>query len=321
MNAATPEFDRDLTPEAAKLVETYFARVHGALLVAAAGECEETVEDLRAAVYEQLEGGPGTAADVTRVLCELGAPEVLAAQCAENVAGSAPVPCEPRSPLHGRLLGVPYELRFPTAERVVSLWWNPLDRHVFVPTFFGLGWSINFGALAVKLGMVRPDDEDVPFAAVPEGWLMLTLALPVVIATALGALVLIYQGSLPAQVAVHYGITGPDQFGPKESAVLMPVGMTLLGLALVATTWIPRKPPLLRVGAGAFATFLATISFASYAQSVATAYRPTATGILLPGIVGTLVLTGGLLVTMSRIGHAAEMRRDLDKTKKKESVS
>lgn len=43
-----------LSPEAAKLVETYFARVRGALLVAAAGESEDAVDDLRTHVLEQL---------------------------------------------------------------------------------------------------------------------------------------------------------------------------------------------------------------------------------------------------------------------------
>jgi hypothetical protein len=324
MNAPQPEPMAGLTPEAAALVDTYFKSVHGALLVTAAGECEETVEDLREHVLEELQGSAGTAADVTRVLSELGPPEALAADCADVAVGgkpTAPEPEEDRSRLHGRVLGVPYELRTPTAGRVVSLWWNPLDPHVFVPTVFGLGWTVNFGSLAVRLGIARPDDEDVPFAAVPERYVAIALVLPLLIAAVLGTLIAFYQGPLPAQVAVHWGVTGaPDRFTSKESALLMPVVMTLLGLALLAATWVRRRSPLLRAGAGALATMLGSISVAAYAQQVATANGASDVGILLPGLALSFLLTFGLLVTLSRIGHAAEVRRDLDDASKKGSA-
>jgi hypothetical protein len=326
MNAPKQEPVGGLTPEAVALVETYFTRVHGALLVAATDQCEETVEDLRAHVYEELEGSAGTAADVTRVLAELGPPEALAAQCAGVAAGaesaaSEPEPEERFSRLHGRVLGVPYDLRMPTATRVVSLWWNPLDPHVFVPRVFGLGWTINFGAVSVLLGIVRPDDEDVPFAAVPERYVAIALVLPLLIAALLGTLIVMHQGALPAQVAVHWGVTGaPDQFASKESALIVPVCMTLFGLVLAGATWVRCRQPVLRVGAGALATMLGSISVAAYAQQVATAYGASDAGVLLPGLALSLLLTFGLLVTLSRIGHAAEVRRDLDRTTKKGSV-
>lgn len=324
MNAPEPAPMAGLTPEAAALVETYFSRVHGALLVAAAGECEETVEDLRAHVLEELQGSAGTAADVTRVLSELGPPEALAAECVDATMGGRPValePAEDHSKLHGSVFGVPYELRPPTAARVVALWWNPLDPHVFVPTMFGLGWTVNFGSIAVRLGIVRPDDEDVPFAAVPKRYVAIALVLPVLVAGFLGTLIAVYQAALPAQVVTHWGITGaPDQFGSKESALFFPVVMTLMGLALIGVTWIRTRTPLLRVGAGALTTWLGAISVADYAQRVATAHGATGAWILLPGIALSFLLTFGLLVTLSRIGHAAEVRRDLDKGSKKGRV-
>jgi hypothetical protein len=49
---------------------------------------------------------------------------------------------------HGRILGlVPYDFRLPTVRRVKSRWWNPLDRRLFTPRAFGIGWAINFGRL------------------------------------------------------------------------------------------------------------------------------------------------------------------------------
>jgi hypothetical protein len=321
MNPQEREAAVGLAPESAELVETYFARVHGALLVAAAGECAETVEDLRAHVYEELAGTAGTAADVTRVLAELGPPEALAAECSEVAVG--PPPSEPgdRSPLSGTLLGMPYELRLPTAERVALRWWDPTEPNILVPRLFGLGWDLNFGAVAVKLGMIKPDDEDVPFASVPERWLAVSAALPVLVAVVLVALIVPFQGSLPARVAIHWGITGvPDNFASKESALILPVTMTLIGLAILGAAWLRRRPPLSRVAAGALATMLGSISAAAYGQQVVTAYGANDVGILFPGLAFGLVLTFVMLVTLARIGRAAEMRRDLDGTSKKGSV-
>jgi hypothetical protein len=302
-----------LSPESAALVETFFARVHGALLVAAAGECEDTVDDLREHVLERLAGSDGTPSDVTRVLAELGTPEALAAQCADVVAQApAHEPESGRLSLSGTLLGMPYDLRPPTGERVVAAWWDPQDPHVVVPRVFGLGWTINFGALAVATGLVRPDDEDAPFASVPERCLVLALGLPLLAAAVLAVLVAAYQGGLPQRVAVHWALNGlPDGFASKGSALILPVGMTLLGLVLAIAAWVRRRAALARVGAGALATMLASISVAAYAQEVATAYGARDSAILLSGLVLSLVLTFALLVTLSRIGHAAEVRRDL----------
>ena len=324
MNPLEREATGGLTPESAELVETYFARVHGALLVAAADECEETVDDLRAHVYEELAATDGTAADVTRVLAELGPPEALAAQCADVVSGPAPSTSEPdgdRSLLTGTLLGMPYELRIPTAERAALRWWDPMNPNVLVPRVFGLGWDLNLGAVAVKLGLIKPDDEDTPFGSVPDRWLAVSAALPVLMALAFVTLVAVYQGALPAQVAVHWGIGGaPDRFDSKGSALILPVVMTLIGLAILGSAWLRRRPPLSRVAAGALAMLLCSISTAAYAQAVATAYLASESGVLLAVMGGSLVLTFAMLVTLARIGRAAEMRRDLDGTSKKGSV-
>lgn len=44
----------------------------------------------------------------------------------------------------GEVLGfVPYDFRMPTVERARSRWWNPEDERLFVPTVFGVGWTVN----------------------------------------------------------------------------------------------------------------------------------------------------------------------------------
>ena len=52
---------------------------------------------------------------------------------------------------------VPYDFRWPTDEAIIHAFWNPFDGRVLVPTFFGLGWALNFRALLDRLGVFQPD--------------------------------------------------------------------------------------------------------------------------------------------------------------------
>jgi hypothetical protein len=55
----------------------------------------------------------------------------------------------------GRVGGlVPYDLRMPTLERAKSRWWNPEDDRLFVPTVFGVGWTVNAARVGRMLGLV-----------------------------------------------------------------------------------------------------------------------------------------------------------------------
>ena len=44
--------------------------------------------------------------------------------------------------LHGRKLGMPYDLRKPTWERLKERWWNK-DGPMFTPKLWGWGWDLN----------------------------------------------------------------------------------------------------------------------------------------------------------------------------------
>ena len=62
---------------------------------------------------------------------------------------------------HGKLAErVPYDLRRPSLARVRERMWNPADRHILVPTVFGVGWTINFGRLLMpwKAELALPDE-------------------------------------------------------------------------------------------------------------------------------------------------------------------
>ena len=54
---------------------------------------------------------------------------------------------------HGTVLGIPYDLRPPTMERVRQSFWDPGDPRVLKPHAFGVGYSINFGAVAKRIGL------------------------------------------------------------------------------------------------------------------------------------------------------------------------
>ena len=45
---------------------------------------------------------------------------------------------------HGKILGlIPYDVRYPSLTRLRERLWNPRDGRFLVPTFFGVGWTVN----------------------------------------------------------------------------------------------------------------------------------------------------------------------------------
>ncbi len=56
----------------------------------------------------------------------------------------------------GRFLGIPYDWRRPTPERLKRGIWDPVDRRVFVPKVYGWGYGINLYEVARRLHLVRP---------------------------------------------------------------------------------------------------------------------------------------------------------------------
>jgi hypothetical protein len=308
-----------MNSEAMALVDSYFSRLGVELGAMARKDTEETVKDLREQMLEELEAGEGTKAEAEKLIAEFGPPEVLAAQCAELSRSELKAALWQKSTaFSGRFLGMPYELRPPSADRVAMRWWDPLNPHVIVPRLFGIGWTLNFAALAVKLGLIKPDDEDVPFGQVSAAWLSLAWALPLAFAIGLTALIALFQAGLPPNVPVHFTISGePDGFSSKASALVMPILMTLFGAALAAASWIRRRPPLARVAAGALSISLSAISIGAYGQEVATLNGGSGLAVLFACLFASLLLPFALLVLLSRIGRAAEQRRDIEKDTEK----
>ncbi len=44
---------------------------------------------------------------------------------------------------YGKIAGIPYDFRIPTAERIRAAFWNKDTSQIFLPQAFGIGWSIN----------------------------------------------------------------------------------------------------------------------------------------------------------------------------------
>jgi len=62
---------------------------------------------------------------------------------------------QPASRREGRFLGMPFDLRRPTVDRLAQRMWNPDDRRLFTPKTFGWGYDINFYWLRHPAGYVR----------------------------------------------------------------------------------------------------------------------------------------------------------------------
>ncbi|HLH63257.1 MAG TPA: DUF5808 domain-containing protein [Ktedonobacteraceae bacterium] len=45
---------------------------------------------------------------------------------------------------HGSVLGIPYDFRVPTIEKLRATLWNKDNPQLLVPRAFGMGWTINF---------------------------------------------------------------------------------------------------------------------------------------------------------------------------------
>ncbi len=212
----------DGAPNATAVVDDYFAQLTTVVAAVGAPVGPDELAELRTYVDERLSRTHRTAADATQVLAGLGSPQTLAQAFAEaEDEADADRPPQAKA-LVGRVLGIPYDIRPPTSDRFATRAWDPTDSRILVPKALGLGWTVNFGALAVKAHLVRPDDEDAPFAATPESAVKATLAAPIAVVVALGVLIAVRWSSLPATVpctgASTARSTGTGPAAPRCSA-------------------------------------------------------------------------------------------------------
>ena len=64
---------------------------------------------------------------------------------------------------HGRLFDfVPYDFRMPTPRKLVNAFWNPDSGTIFSEQPFGVGWTVNVGALLPAVRRLLSSDDPQP---------------------------------------------------------------------------------------------------------------------------------------------------------------
>lgn len=249
-------------------------------------------EDLAAYFADNLDAS-ATPADVARLAAGVG--EAQDASGERRRFGDWPVDFTP-----------------PTARKVAHRWWNPRDERLFVPRVFGLGWTLNVGAAAVKLGLIEPDAEDEPFTSTPEPAFRAALAVPAALTAAVAAHYLFRWRGLPGRLPAQLGATGRvDGTMPRGAAAAVDVSVAALPTAWAAYQVARGTDGASSAGAVAAATAAAATSAGlTLWRAAATDGRPRPWA--GPGLVALLwVPSGVVLLGLALAGRAAEQRRDL----------
>jgi len=214
----------------------------------------------------------------------------------------------------GRVLGMPYDFRGATVDRISTRMWNPADPRIFMPRLFGVGWTINFGALAVKLHLIRPDDVgDDAFEHIPPVAVWVASAIPVALAAATTVLMAVSWSALPAEVPVHWGFSGtPDDWAPKALAFGIVVALTVLPVVLTDVSLFRRGvSSRSRVLSASVLGLLASLGLGLAVITVADADGGASGNYILLAIVAGLALAFLLLYVPTRLGLRADWRASL----------
>nr|WP_240393942.1 hypothetical protein [Corynebacterium lactis] len=112
--------------------------------------------------------------------------------------------------------------------------WNIDDPRVLQPHLLGFGWSVNWAAVAIRLGIIRPDDIDGDVIAhIPHRDLRMATLFPSVLAAAHGIALAVTWKSLPAQLPTP-GALGQHQQDRYRARLLGPLAVSAASAALSA---------------------------------------------------------------------------------------
>lgn len=214
----------------AQAVIRYLLDVRSALGDLPARERDAAIAELEENLHADIERRGGDSDAVAAALADLGTPAEYAAAVREAFGADSDA-VKPQ----GRILGMPYEFRALTADRVMDRMWNPADPRIFMPRLFGVGWTINFGAVAVRLGLARPDDvEERPFGNLGRAAENAAMSVPLALGAATAAIAALFWSRLPETVPTHFDGAGvADGWGPKTLAIGIPVAIAFLAPVVV----------------------------------------------------------------------------------------
>ena len=286
----------DLNPDARTALDAYLAAVGASV---DADLRDAVVCDLRTWMLDHL-GPDSTPADVQALADEAGP--------VDPPAGS---PADADAPgCRGTWHGIPYDFTRPTAEKIARRFWEPADPRLWRAHVFGAGWTPNFGALAVRLGLIEPDAEDVPFAATPDHAFVLAAGFPIAMAWATVLHYAVRGRSLPARLPRHWALDGrPDADAPKACAAASDLAATLIPAATAAWIAGSGRPRPARAGVLAAASGIAALGAATtVVRSLPDRRRPWVGPALAAAIFGA---AGATLFGLARAGRAAEIAHDL----------
>lgn len=308
------------TTETRDAIDAYVAEVASELSIMGGSERAEALSDVAAFFAEQL-AQDATPADVEAAASQLGTPHdfvvglsaALGAGPKGYSAGAVSAQSQDaRTVRAGRLLGIPFDVRVPTASRIAERWWDPANPHIFVPRVFGMGWDVNFGAVAVSLGLMRPDDEDEPFGAVPDRAFVFAMLVPVAFTAFIVGVALATAGRLPADLPAHWDIVGrPDGFWSKGAVLAFDLTLAALPTAYAVFSVVARRSRLERAASIALASLMGVLAAGFYAASVLWAMGVLVPYLSVAMIVASLAAPFAQLTTLARIGRSEDMRRDL----------
>ena len=194
--------------------------------------------------------------------------------------------------------------------RIASTWWSPADTRLLLPRAVGLGWDLNLGAVAVRLGLIEPDAEAVPFTSTGSTAFRAAAALPITLAAATALHYLVRGRALPARLPTHWSLDGrADRWTSRRRATAADVGVSVAaaGLGLWAAT--SDRPGPTRAGASAAATLAASLAVGT-AGPPAMGDRPHPAAFPLM-VLSSLTAVGAVLVGLARAGRDAEIDHDL----------
>lgn len=158
-------------------------------------------------------------AELTDLDAELGSPAEYAAAVIAELDADGITPHSAR----WSITGVPVDLTgvfHPEAYRRI---FDPADNRIFLPRLFGLGWTVNLGAIAVKCGLIRPDDLDADVvAAIPQELKQGLTAVPYTLTTLNLLLLARYWRALPEKVHSNWAAGGQPRGNSVSKKSLIP---------------------------------------------------------------------------------------------------
>ncbi|MHB1135755.1 MAG: DUF1648 domain-containing protein [Coriobacteriia bacterium] len=223
-----------------RTIDAYLAEVRAHLTQLGASERDEALTELESLLRADAERS-GEAAAVDAV----GDAPTYAAGILEALRENDTADLDGRPIPQGHVLGMPYDFRGASVERISSRVWNPADPRIFMPRMFGLGWTINLGAIAVKLGLIRPDDvADESYDRIPAPVVTAVVALPAILVLVAVAVLLVAWPTLPAELPIHWGVSGQaDDWAPRAWVIGLLLIFALLPPALSYPKILKRGTP------------------------------------------------------------------------------